>query len=64
MTIPLPSGFIVSNITRDGNWTYNPTTNTIRWTLTIGDPYLYITGKTDTSGIYVFGSNITSKPTT
>jgi hypothetical protein len=64
MTIPLPSDFKVSNITGNGNWTYNPTTKTIIWTLTnvtIGDPYLYITGKINTSGIYIFSSNITSE---
>ena len=64
ITIPLPSGFTVSNITGDGNWTYQPTTNAITWTLTnvtVGDPYLYITGKTNNSGTYVFGSNITSE---
>jgi hypothetical protein len=64
MSIPLPSGFNVSNVTGNGNWTYNPTTNTIIWTLSnvpVGDPYLYVTGKTDTSGLYVFGSNITSE---
>ena len=64
MTMPLPSGFTVSKITGDGNWTYNSADNTITWTLTnvtIGDPYLYITGKTNTNGFYVFGSNITSE---
>ena len=43
MTIPLPSGFILSNIAGDGSWTINKTTNTITWTLTnvtVGDPYL------------------------
>jgi autotransporter family porin len=64
VTIPLPSGFNVSDITGNGNWTYNSADNTLIWTLTnvtIGDPYLYITGKINTSGIYVFGSNITSE---
>jgi hypothetical protein len=64
VTIPLPSNFNVLNITGNGNWTYNKTTDTVTWTLTnvtIGDPYLYITGKTNNSGIYVFGSNITSE---
>ena len=64
MSIPLPSEFTASNITGDGNWTYNKTANTINWTLTnvtIGDPYLYITGKIRTRGVYVFGSNITSE---
>jgi hypothetical protein len=64
MTIPLPADFNVSKISGNGNWTYNKVTNTIIWTLTnvtIGDPYLYITGKINTSGIYIFGSNITSE---
>jgi uncharacterized repeat protein (TIGR01451 family) len=64
MSIPLPSGFNISNITGDGNWTYNTADNIITWTLTnvtIGDPYLYIIGKTSNSGVYVFGSNITSE---
>ncbi len=62
--IPLPSDFILSNIAGNGNWTYNKITNTITWTLTnvtLGDPYLYITGKLNKSGVYVFGSNITSE---
>jgi Bacterial Ig-like domain (group 3)/Domain of unknown function DUF11 len=64
MTIPLPSNFTISNITGDGNWEYNNTTNSVTWTLsnvTVGDPYLYITGETNTNGVYVFGSNITSE---
>ena len=64
INIPLPSGFKVSNITGDGNWTYNLANNTLTWTLAnvkIGDPYLYITGKTSTSGVYVFSSKITSE---
>jgi uncharacterized repeat protein (TIGR01451 family) len=64
MTIPLPSSFIVSKITGNGNWTYNKTTNTITWTLTnvfIGDPYLYISGKINNSGVYAFGSSISSE---
>ena len=63
-TIPLPSDFTLSNITGDGNWTYNNTTNTITWTLTnvtVGDPYLYLTGKISKSGLNVFGSNISSE---
>ena len=64
MTIPLPSDFILTNITGDGNWTINKTTNIITWTLTnvtVGDPYLYITGNINKNGVYVFGSNITSE---
>ena len=64
MTIPLPLDFILTNITGDGNWTINKTTNIITWTLTnvtVGDPYLYITGNINKNGVYVFGSNITSE---
>ena len=64
MTIPLPSGFTVSKITGNGKWTYNSAHNTITWTLTnvaVGNQYLYISGKTNTNGFYVFGSNITSE---
>ena len=64
ITIPLPSHFTLSNINGNGNWTYNSANNVITWTLTnvtIGDPYLYITGKTTNNGVYVFGSNISSE---
>ncbi len=64
VTIPLPTGFEVSNINGDGKWTYNAVTRTITWTMTsvpVGDPYLYITGKNSISGLYVFGSNISSE---
>ena len=64
MSIPIPKDFEITNIHGDGNWTYNPTTSIITWTLsnvTVGDPYLYVTGKTSNSGTYVFGSNITSE---
>jgi uncharacterized repeat protein (TIGR01451 family) len=64
ITIPLPEGFELSNISGDGSWTYNETTNTITWTLAnvpVGDPYLYITGKVTKPGIYVFGSSIISE---
>ena len=63
MSIPIPKDFEIASISGDGNWTYNPTTSIIIWTLsnvTVGDPYLYVTGKTTGSGVYVFGSNITS----
>lgn len=62
VTIPIPVGFNVSNITGDGNWTYN--TSTITWTLTnvpVGDPYLYVTGKTVKAGQYIFGSSLSSE---
>ena len=63
ITIPLPALFTLSNIKGNGNWTYNSPNNVITWTLnsvTIGDPYLYITGKTSNNGVYVFGSDISS----
>jgi uncharacterized repeat protein (TIGR01451 family) len=61
ITIPLPKGFELSNISGDGNWTYNETTRTITWTfknLKVGDPYLYITGKLGAAGNYLFSSSI------
>ena len=64
ITIPLPNGFELTNISGDGIWTYNKATNTITWTLTnvpVGDPYLYITGKVTKAGNYVFGALITSE---
>ena len=64
INIPLPKDFEITNVRGNGNWTYNLTNNIITWTLTnvtVGDPYLYITGRTSTSGVYVFGSNITSE---
>ncbi len=63
MTIPLPEGFEISQITGDGNWTYNANTNTITWTLNnvpVGDPYLYISGWSNHAGTFVFSSSITS----
>ena len=62
ITIPLPNGFTVSNISGDGNWTI--TGKTITWTLTnvpVGDPYLYVSGWLDHSGNFVFNSSITSE---
>ena len=62
-TIPLPEGFELTSINGDGNWTYNTTTRTITWTLAnvaVGDPYLYITGKTNKAGSYLFTSSISS----
>ncbi|MBP2044857.1 beta strand repeat-containing protein [Methanobacterium aggregans] len=61
ITIPLPEGFELSNISGDGNWTYNETRRTITWTFTdlaVGDPYLYITGKLGAAGAYLFSSSI------
>jgi uncharacterized repeat protein (TIGR01451 family) len=64
ITLPLPVGFEVSNISGDGQWTYTATTNTITWTLEdvpVGDPYLYVTGKLTSAGSYVFGGSIVSE---
>ncbi len=61
ITIPLPEGFLISEIKGDGNWTING--NTITWTfnnVTVGDPYLYITGRTTKPGIYLFTASIAS----
>lgn len=64
VTIPIPVGFSVSNITGDGNWIYNRANNTITWTLTsvaVGDPYLFVSGKTVKAGQYIFGSSLSSE---
>ncbi len=61
ITIPLPEGFVISKIEGDGNCTV--TGNTITWTMnnvTVGDPYLYITGWTTGIGNYLFTASITS----
>jgi uncharacterized repeat protein (TIGR01451 family) len=61
ITIPIPEGFVISSISGDGNWTQNG--NTITWTfnnVTVGDPYLYITGWTTEPGIYIFSASIAS----
>jgi len=61
ITIPLPEGFVISKIEGDGNWTV--TGNTITWTMTnvtVGDPYLYITGWTNGIGNYLFTASIAS----
>jgi len=62
ITIPLPEGFVISKIEGDGNWTI--TGNTIIWTMnnvTVGDPYLYISGWTTGPGNYLFTASITSE---
>ena len=64
VTVPLPSGFVVSNIKGDGNWNYNTVNSTITWTMnnvTVGDPNLLITGKTTSPGLYVYTSSISSE---
>jgi len=62
ITIPIPDGFVISEIKGDGNWTISG--NTITWTfdnVTVGDPYLYITGWTTEPGIYLFTASIASE---
>lgn len=61
ITIPIPEGFQISSITGDGTW--NIVGNKIIWTfnnVTVGDPYLYITGRTIRPGIYLFTASINS----
>ncbi|MBI5459884.1 hypothetical protein [Methanobacterium sp.] len=62
ITIPIPEGFVISEIKGDGTWTQNGTT--ITWTfnnVTVGDPYLYISGWTTGPGIYLFTASIASE---
>ena len=61
ITITLPNGFVISQITGDGTWIING--NTITWTManvTVGDPYLYIQGWAAAAGSYLFSASITS----
>jgi len=61
ITIPIPDGFVISKITGDGTWIING--NSVIWTMknvTVGDPYLYITGWTTKLGEYLFGASILS----
>jgi uncharacterized repeat protein (TIGR01451 family) len=61
ITIPIPEGFHISSITGDGTW--NIVGNNIIWTfnnVTVGDPYLYITGWTTAAGNYIFTASINS----
>ena len=63
ITIPVPDGFVIDKIEGDGTWTYDPTTRTITWTMTkvtVGDPYLYITGWFTRPGSYLFTASINS----
>ena len=64
ITIALPQGFEISQITGDGTWIYNANNNTITWTMTnvpVGDPYLYISGYVSKTGEYVFSSSVSSE---
>ncbi|BDZ68671.1 hypothetical protein GCM10025860_21190 [Methanobacterium ferruginis] len=61
ITLNIPNGFVISGISGDGTWIING--NTIIWTLgnvTVGDPYLYMTGWTTTVGNYLFTASIAS----
>ena len=61
ITIPIPVGFQILHITGDGNWTISG--NNIIWTfdnVTVGDPFLHISGWTTGPGIYAFGASISS----
>ena len=62
ITIPIPEGFHISKITGDGTW--NIVGNNIIWTfnnVTVGDPYLHITGWTTGPGNYLFTASIASE---
>lgn len=62
ISIPLPDGFLVTNISGDGSWKYNETNNMLTWilaTVPVGDPYLYITGKPAKTGTYDFTTTLT-----
>ncbi|BDZ68722.1 beta strand repeat-containing protein [Methanobacterium ferruginis] len=61
ITIPIPDGYVISAISGDGTWIINGTN--IIWSLgnvTVGDPYLYITGWTTQAGNYMFTASIAS----
>jgi predicted outer membrane repeat protein len=63
VTISLPKEFQMTEISGDGNWTYDKGTNTIIWTMDsveVGDPYLYITGKNTKTGTSSFTATINS----
>jgi len=62
ITIPLPDSFVILKIEGDGDWIING--NIIIWTLgnvTVGDPYLYISGRTTSPGTYQFNASIASE---
>jgi len=61
ITIPLPEGFHISSINGDGTWTI--VGNNIIWTfnnVTVGDPYLFISGWTTAAGEYIYTASINS----
>jgi|GEM_PF-2966893 len=61
ITIPIPDGFVISGISGDGTWIING--NNIIWTLenvTVGDPYLYVTGWTTQPGNNLFTASLAS----
>ncbi|MGB9978824.1 Ig-like domain repeat protein [Methanobacterium sp.] len=64
VTFKIPEGLEFQNITTDsGNWTYNKATRTVTWTLNlvpVGDPYLFLSVKAVSSGIYTIAPSMTS----
>ena len=63
----IPEGLQFVSISTDGGkWIYDPLTKTVTWTLdsvTIGDPYLYLTVKALKAGSYIIDTKITSNTT-
>ena len=62
ITIPLPEGFVVDKIEGDGTWQI--VGNKIIWTfdlVKVGDPDLYVTGRTTIPGVFSFGASIASE---
>lgn len=62
--IPLPDGFKFLGAEGDGNWIYDPITETLIWNLEsvpVGDPYLYIAGKIVSPGDLDFEAFTISK---
>ena len=64
VNIPIPKGLTFLNAKVDtGNWIYNKTNQTVKWTLPIvpvGDPILYITAEALKTGKITIKSNITT----
>lgn len=64
ITFKLPEGLEFQDIAADsGNWTYNSATRTVTWTLNsvpVGDPYLFLSVKATTGGIYTITPSMTS----